>query len=169
MNGVFTPVSHVKVITWPSADENGDGKPLKVKGNYVKGPGGKPICNYKRPKGFRNFRSFDGTDNFVMVDDWNEPYRDPDGCTIQIQPGWSVVIDAHGRATYLTTDDEREHFAATHSEVNATDLALPASQTMEENADPEQAAENQALDAFFADRTNDPTDDVDEGGADEDD
>jgi len=81
---------------------------------------GKNIKRYPVPNGFRNFPSFDHSDNFLRVKENGEPFRTPTGETVGIKPGSILVEHADGTTVLIEDEYEQYLFEQAHVKSSAT-------------------------------------------------
>lgn len=123
-SGTYVPKNAVKVSHWPRPDKNGDGEEVwedeydsaqNFLGKNIKtDQNGETLRFYAPPEGFKNYPSFDHTDNYVAVDERGRVRRQPNGEAICIKPGRSVVEQPDGSVKYLDDDYQRSLFAKAH-------------------------------------------------------
>lgn len=125
--GKYTPDHSVTVYSWPKPDANGDGDEIYkdetdengnvYARNLVTDEQGNPVRRYAPPDGFANKQSFDGSENYVLVDKRGLPVRH-NGRAVPIREGQSVVISASNEVSYLNDDYSRAQFLKSHSQVD---------------------------------------------------
>ncbi len=126
-NGSYTPQKTVRVIAWPKASVDGTGpevweKRYNQNGELVeevqlRDSNGVPMRESDPPEGFKNFPSYDHTDNYVMVDGRGNIIRQPNGEAIGLKRGQAVVIHPDGTAEILSDERAQYVFAQTHETV----------------------------------------------------
>lgn len=130
-SGKYAPRTERHVYHWPAPDKDGDGPVVKVRGDDGRqvdktDANGNKVRRYKPPAGFRNHRSDDGTDNYVLTDEYGDPVRDhndiaavlpegglfirhPDGSHESVPPeGVPAWEDAHEHVGELDVETDED-------------------------------------------------------------
>lgn len=148
-SGTYAPRTNIRVTTWRAPDSKGDGDEVwrnkqdptgqNIGRERVRDQEGTPVRNYKVPEGFQNFPSFDHTPHYLRVNqETGEPYRTPDGNTVEIFPGTILLEYPDGTSKTLTDEYEIYLFGKAHERVgsaDAPDTSDDQNNAEEENGD----------------------------------
>lgn len=117
-SGMYEASQNKRVTVWRKPDADGDGDEVwrdktgpngqQMGRERVTDNQGRPVRHYSPPEGFKNFPSFDHTDNYIRVKENGQPFRTPDGETVGIKPG-SVLVE-HGDGRVELIEDEYEAY-----------------------------------------------------------
>lgn len=129
-NGMYAASQSKRVTVWRKPDKDGDPDSPVWRDRFgpngesmgrerVKDEQGNEVYDYPPPEGFRNFPSFDHTDNFIRVKENGQPHRTPQGETVGIKPGSVLVEYADGRTELITDEYQQYLFEQSHESEGA--------------------------------------------------
>lgn len=100
-SGKYVPRTERHVYHWPVPDKDGDGPVVKVRGDDGRQTDkldaqGNKVRRYRPPAGFQNHRSDDGSENFVLLDEYGDPVRDHNDVAARIDEGGIFVRHPDG-------------------------------------------------------------------------
>lgn len=118
-----------RVIVWPEPDHQGDGAPVyeeqyshdgrNMGRKIAKDIHGRVLKHYRAPEGFRDVRGYDGTENYVLHDEFGQIYRCPNGEAVPLREGQAVIFAPDGSVEYLDDDFAQYQFGEIHDAVDS--------------------------------------------------
>jgi hypothetical protein len=127
-SGKYVARTEREVVIWPPADADGDGPVVwldrydsqgrNIGRDKAKDANGNEIHEYLPPDGFKNLQGYDrSTDNYVLIDERGDVYRQPNGEAVNIKPGQAIVFNPDGSTEVLPDEYAQYLFEKAHDAV----------------------------------------------------